>query len=153
MMCCQIQMELPSEARTVSLCRRTAQMLLADLAIADEQIADIAMVLSEATGNVVRHAYPHASQSYRVTLTVYSDRVWLRVADTGCGFAVAPRPAPEAGQLGGRGLWLIEQLADALTLSTLPGGGCVLEAAFFLALPPQLHGPMPTEPGGARCAG
>jgi anti-sigma regulatory factor (Ser/Thr protein kinase) len=142
MMHCQIQMELPSEAETVPLCRRTAQALLTDLAVDEERAADIAMVLSEAAGNVVRHAYSHSHHLYRVTLSFYSDRVRLEVADAGCGFVHTAARRPDAEQLGGRGLWLIEQLADATTVSTLPDGGCVLRAEFLLPHPLPRHPPI-----------
>jgi anti-sigma regulatory factor (Ser/Thr protein kinase) len=142
MMHCQIQIELPSEAQTVSLCRRTAQALLADLAIDEERAADITMVLSEAAGNVVRHAYPHPHHLYRVTLSFHSDRVRLEVADAGRGFVHSAARPPDAEQLGGRGLWLIEQLADAITVSTLPDGGCVLQAEFLLPHPLLRHPPI-----------
>jgi len=150
MMHCQIRMELPSEARTVPLCRRTAQALLADLAVDADRAADIATVLSEAAGNVVRHAYPQASHLYHITLGFYTDRVRLEVADEGCGFARDAVPAPDMERLSGRGLWLIEQLADALSISTLPDGGCVLIAEFRLASPLRVQAPLADDP--ERCA-
>jgi hypothetical protein len=37
--------------------------------------------------------------------------------------------------VGGRGIWLIEQLADAATITSTPLGGCRLEAEFSLPQP------------------
>jgi anti-sigma regulatory factor (Ser/Thr protein kinase) len=139
---CQIQMELPSEAGTVPLCHRTAQVLLQDLAVDEARAAEIAVAVSEATGNVVRHAGARSDQPYCVTLTFFTDRVRLVVADQGCGFTPVAASEPDLEPLGGRGLWLIEQFADAVAISTLPGGGCTLEAEFFLP-----H-PIPTPPEG-----
>jgi anti-sigma regulatory factor (Ser/Thr protein kinase) len=142
MICCRIQIELPSEAATVPLCRRTAQVVLQELAVDEVRAEEIAVALSEATGNVVRHAGTRSDQLYRVTLTCLPDRVRLVVADQGRGFIPAAASEPELEQLGGRGLWLIEQLADAVTISTLPGGGCTLEAEFLLPGPvPAASGP------------
>jgi anti-sigma regulatory factor (Ser/Thr protein kinase) len=144
-MFCQMRLELPSEPQTVPLCRRAAQVLLQDLAVDDARAEEIAVVVSEATGNVVRHAGTQPDQPYCVTLTFFADRVRLEVADQGCGFIPEAALAPEPEQLGGRGLWLIEQLADATTLSTLPGGGCVLEVEFLLRCPLSLPPAAPAE--------
>jgi anti-sigma regulatory factor (Ser/Thr protein kinase) len=146
MMHCRIHMELPSEAQTVLLCRQTATAMLEDLAVDKQRAADIAMVLSEAAGNVIRHAYPRAVHVYHVTLTFFTDRIRLAVADEGCGFVRNTVPEPDAEQPGGRGLWLIEQLADTLSVSRLPNGGCLLEAEFLLPHPLLRHPPIRDDP-------
>ncbi len=150
---CQLRMELPNEAPTVPLCCRTAQALLEDLAIDAARAADIALVLSEAAGSLVRHARTPLPHRYRVTLTVFTDRVRLEVADEGCGFDRAAGPAPDAPPLAGRALWLIEQRADLATVSTLPDGGCLLEAEFFLPHPLVLRPPISDDPERLSPAG
>jgi anti-sigma regulatory factor (Ser/Thr protein kinase) len=125
-----MRLELPDEAWTVPLCRHVVLAVLHDLAVDAERVADIELVLSETTGNVIRHAYDHPGHHYRVALEVFADRICFQVEDEGCGFDPAVVPAPALEEAGGRGLWLIEQLADTVTLRTLPGGGCRLDVEF-----------------------
>jgi anti-sigma regulatory factor (Ser/Thr protein kinase) len=134
----RISLELPSDPSTVSLCRRVLCSFLEDLSIDAARRDDIELAISEATGNVVRHAYDCPGHPYRVTLILHGDHVRLEVLDQGVGFNRADVPEPDTVELGGRGLWLIEQLADATTVRTLPGGGCCLEAEFRLLRPLSL---------------
>jgi len=131
----KVSLELPSDPCTVSLCRRVLRSLLLDLSIDRNRLDDIELAVSEAAGNVVRHAYRRPGHPYRVTLTLFTDRVRLEVTDRGIGFNRADVPEPDMEELGGRGLWLIEQIADVTTISSLPGGGCRLEAEFLLSHP------------------
>jgi serine/threonine-protein kinase RsbW len=137
----RISLELPSDPWTVSLCRRVLRSFLKDLAIEETRLDDIELAVSEATGNVVRHAYPRPDHPYRVILTFWGDRVCLEVSDQGIGFNRADVPEPGTEELGGRGLWLIEQIADVTAVSTLPGGGCRLEAEFHFPHPIPLSPP------------
>jgi anti-sigma regulatory factor (Ser/Thr protein kinase) len=72
-----------------------------------------------------------------VSVEVSPERVLLRVVDQGHGFTPELRPAPDAEQIAGRGLWLIQQLADEMRLRAAPGGGCDLEAEFRLPCRPR----------------
>jgi serine/threonine-protein kinase RsbW len=134
----RIILELPSDPRTVSLSRRVLRSLLEDLAVDESRRDDIELAVSEAAGNVVRHAYDHPAHPYRVRLDIFADQVRLVVVDQGVGFNRADVPEPDLEELGGRGLWLIERIADVTTLCTLPGGGCRLEAEFHLPQPVAL---------------
>jgi anti-sigma regulatory factor (Ser/Thr protein kinase) len=131
----RINLDLPDAAQSVPLCRRMLRFVLEELALPEARAADIELALSEATGNVVRHAYVEAGHTYRVTVEFFSHCVRLQVEDTGRGFNRDDVPLPTREQLGGRGLWLIEQLADAATVSALPDGGCCLVAEFALPHP------------------
>jgi serine/threonine-protein kinase RsbW len=131
----RINLDLPDAAQSVPLCRRMLRFVLEELALPEARAADIELAVSEATGNVVRHAYAEAGHSYRVTVEFFARCVRLQVEDAGRGFIRADVPPPTREQLGGRGLWLIEQLADAATVSVLPDGGCHLDAEFTLPHP------------------
>jgi serine/threonine-protein kinase RsbW len=131
----RLNMELPDEAQSVPLCRRTLRFMLNELAVPEARAADIELALSEATTNVVRHAYSEAGHNYRVIVEFCSACVRLVVTDTGRGFSRTDVPEPDLGVVGGRGIWLIEQLADAATITSTPLGGCRLEAEFSLPQP------------------
>ena len=127
----QIRLDLPDEAATVPLCRRVVRTLLTDLGMEVEQVADIELVVSEATANVIRHAGDHPGHRYQFSLAVEADRVRVTVVDQGRGFVRSLIAAPDLEREGGRGLWLMEQLADTITFAALPGGGCRLDAEFL----------------------
>ena len=128
----QLSLTLPAEARSVPLCRRALRLLLAELGIAGEPAAAIELVLSEAAGNVIRHAYEQPGESYRVEVEVSPAGVRLVVIDMGQGFDRTAIAAPSETAEDGRGLWLIEQLAAVATFQPAAGGGCHLEAHFPL---------------------
>jgi anti-sigma regulatory factor (Ser/Thr protein kinase) len=113
-------------------------LFLEELAVAKKRADDIELALSEATGNVVRHAFAHPGHQYQVTVEFFAHCVRLRVEDAGIGFLRAAVQDPDVEQIGGRGLWLIEQLADVVAVDALPGGGCRLQAEFTLPSPPTL---------------
>ena len=143
----RISLDLSDEAQSVPICRGTLRYLLQALAVEQERASDIELALSEATGNVVRHAYAEHGNRYLVGIEFYAQRVRLVIRDEGRGFNRAARSEPDLDSLGGRGLWIIERLANAVAISTLPGGGCCLEAEF--ALPTRIEfAPMPCEDDG-----
>jgi anti-sigma regulatory factor (Ser/Thr protein kinase) len=130
-----VELELPDEAESVPLCRHVVGRTLAILKVDEELAANIEMAVGEAAGNVARHAYQHPGHRYRVSLKFFADRIQLRVEDDGCGLVREAVPKPDLERSGGRGLWLMEQLATFLSISQRAGGGCVLEATFALAAP------------------
>jgi len=128
----QINLDLPNEAESVPLCRRIIRAVLAELSVDGDRGYEIEMVVSEATANVIRHAYDSPGQRYQVLVDIFTNRVVLQISDHGRGFRPAAVTDPEAGQAGGWGLWLIEQLASSATVRSLPDGGCLVEAEFVL---------------------
>jgi anti-sigma regulatory factor (Ser/Thr protein kinase) len=147
----RINLELPDAAQSVPLCRRMLRFFLDELSVPEARAADIELAISEATGNVVLHAYVEDGHYYRVTIEFFPHCVRLQVEDSGCGFVREDVPAPSSDQPGGRGLWLIEQLADSAAVTTLPNGGCHLAAEFALPHPLAFPAPPPiwiAEPPG-----
>jgi serine/threonine-protein kinase RsbW len=137
-----LTLDLPDQAPSVPLCRRTLRFVLAELGVADERLADIELAVSEATTNVVRHAYASPGHPYRMRVELYHHCARLVIEDDGRGFAPRGHPAavpdPNPDQSGGWGLWLIEQLADSVALTSVPGQGSRLVADFSLPQPPLL---------------
>lgn len=135
-----MMLTLPDQAVSVPLCRRIHRHLFGELGVEPERSAEIEVALSEATSNVICHAYAQSGHHYTVTVEFYPAFVQLVVEDNGQGFALPERSEPLLDGLGGRGLWLIEQLADEVSFTTVPGGGCRLEACFTLKSPVSLSG-------------
>jgi anti-sigma regulatory factor (Ser/Thr protein kinase) len=111
--------------------------------IAEAQVHDIGLAISEAVTNAVVHAYRRQAQpgSVYVAATVEDGWIELRVADEGIG--VAPRnDSPGLGL----GLPLINRLADQSDLRPLPDGdGTELWMRF------RLEGPAGKRRTGPRC--
>lgn len=143
----QISLDLPDEAQSVPLCRRAVRTVLQELSVEEARADEIELALSEAASNVIRHAYSTRGNRYRIVVICHEDRVCFQVMDEGRGFVRTAVPDPEDEQLGGWGVWLIEQLADIATIRTLPGGGCLLEAEFALNRPITIPPPLGPPPG------
>jgi serine/threonine-protein kinase RsbW len=130
-----MSLDLPDEAHTVPLCRKTIRAVLHELAVDPDRAFEIELVVSEAAANVIRHAYAHPGNRYLVCIEINADRVLLQVDDHGRGFTRAAVPDPDEERSGGRGIWLIEQLAEVSRFRTLSGGGCRMQAEFALQIP------------------
>jgi anti-sigma regulatory factor (Ser/Thr protein kinase) len=131
----RMSMDLPDEAQTVPLCRKTIRAVLQELDVDPDRAFEIELVVSEAAANVIRHAYAHPGNRYLVCIEIHMDRMLLQVEDHGRGFSHAAVPPPDEEQFGGRGIWLIEQLAEVAHFRTPSGGGCRMEAEFALRTP------------------
>jgi anti-sigma regulatory factor (Ser/Thr protein kinase) len=114
----------------VPVCRHLIRRLLGELAVEAERAGEIELAVSEAIGNVIQHARVPPGQLYHVRIDCFSDRLCFRVEDRGQGFVRAAVPQPDEERPGGRGVWLMEQLADHLTIRVAKEGGCRLEAEF-----------------------
>jgi anti-sigma regulatory factor (Ser/Thr protein kinase) len=84
----------------------------------DELAASIALAVSEAVGNVVRHAYPgQGSGRVEVEAQLEAEAIVVSVSDGGTGMTAAPgRPH------NGMGLPVIGRLADGVTVVSDEGG-------------------------------
>jgi len=74
---------------------------------------DARLLLSEVVNNSVRHAAAGPDETVELTLTRSQRRLRVTVADEGRGFDrdVARQP-PDAEREGGRGLFLLDSIAD-----------------------------------------
>jgi serine/threonine-protein kinase RsbW len=114
----ELHLTLPRDARYVGLLRHVADSLLRGLNVPAESVDDVAVALSEACGNVIRHA--DGTDEYGVRLSVDAHQCSIEVCDLGPGFAVEAM-AEDAASLDdiaaaedGRGLPLLQALMDDL---------------------------------------
>lgn len=114
----ELQLTLPRDAQYVGVLRRVADSLLRGLNVPDESVDDVAVALSEACGNVIRHA--EGTNEYGVQLSVDAHQCSIEVCDLGPGFD-AEAMAEDAASLDevaaaedGRGLPLLQALMDDL---------------------------------------
>ncbi len=86
--------------------------------VAARDLNSCELIFAELIGNCVRHAGGPLSISLEV-----SDRIRLHVIDEGPGFDYDPKLPIDIWAESGRGLFLISQLADGVTVRRLPGCG------------------------------
>jgi anti-sigma regulatory factor (Ser/Thr protein kinase) len=102
---------------------------------------DVALAVSEAVGNAVRHAYGDVPGRVEVSARLEPDWLEVVVRDWGTGW----RPSADPGL--GLGIPLMRMMAD-LSVAAGPDGGCMVSLRFPS---PQRRGTMtPAEPAGVR---
>ncbi len=136
-------LHLRREAATVPLARRMLLGAMETAGVDPEISYDLAIALSEACANAVEHGSSGRTDAYRVTACIDGDTCHIEVTDAGPGFPgvgaddpVMTRPAPPAVEEAGcraadaehgRGLYLIECLADHVRFANRPQhGGAVV---------------------------
>ncbi|MBA4862995.1 ATP-binding protein [Streptomyces sp. PSKA54] len=129
-------LHLRREAASVPLARRLLIGTMETAGVDPDISFDLSVALSEACANAVEHgggAAPGGSSgAYRVTAYLDGEKCRIEVADSGPGFPAGrtrptARPAPGDAERG-RGLCLIQELADDVQFGNKPGrdGGAVV---------------------------
>ncbi|MEH0420077.1 ATP-binding protein [Streptomyces sp. B21-083] len=141
-------LHLRREAASVPLARRLLLGTMETAGVDPDISYDLSVALSEACANAVEHGgdtgYGDSRGAYRVTAYLDGEKCRIEVTDSGPGFPAASagasgpalqeaprRPVPVAAvpydAENGRGLSLIEELADHVTIGNKPGrGGAVV---------------------------
>ena len=102
----------PAEPQTVSILRRAAVDFATAHGAPSEILDDIALAVSEAATNAVKHAHAGADGIVEMTAAIADDWVDIRVRDRGKGFGTQPSDG-----LGlGLGLSIIASVAVYLTI-------------------------------------
>jgi serine/threonine-protein kinase RsbW len=121
-----VALSLPRDVASVPVTRQVLDSCLERLGVMPETRADIALALSEACANVIRHAGP--GEEYEVIATTRDGRCVIEVVDNGrnggkalAGDKKAVMPEhgePESGTSEhGRGLKIIDAVTDELSLT------------------------------------
>ncbi len=114
---------VPAAAERLPELRRALGEWAERVGMNTEQIEVLALASYEALANAATHAYPDGKGALEVHATYLPERAQaqITVADSGCW-----RPEPtERGELGGRGLVLIRNLAEHAEVSTDAAGTAV----------------------------
>ncbi|MER7109158.1 ATP-binding protein [Streptomyces sp. NPDC000229] len=127
-------LHLRREAASVPLARRLLLGTMETAGVDPEISYDLSLALTEACANAVEHGgrteTGDVSAEYRVTAYLDGEKCRIEVADSGPGFPVGPAPAvrrPALEAEDGRGLRLIEELADHVHFGNRSGrGGAVV---------------------------
>ncbi len=119
-----LHLQVPAKAEYLSLIRLVIAAVAKDRGFSDESIADLKVAISEASSNVIRHAYGNdASRDeciIEISCCMKNDCLELQVIDHGCGMTVPPPPS------GGLGFGIIGSLMDKVDVETGRGGTTVV---------------------------
>jgi sigma-B regulation protein RsbU (phosphoserine phosphatase) len=120
---------LPNEPSRISEVRRFVAAFLADLRAPVEVSSEILLAVGEAAGNAYRHGKRSEGRSeIRVRCEYDRPDFEVVVADDGPGFdpsEVAARGTPDPLAQGGRGLFLMRELMDSVSVDTSGDGTTV----------------------------
>lgn len=118
-----LHLVVPARAEYLSLVRLVVAAVAKGAGFTDESVADIKVALSEASTNVVRHAYQDVGiEKEVIEITCYErpDSMVLEVIDHGCGMPLPPPPSE------GLGLGIMGSLMDNVDVETGEAGTTVL---------------------------
>ncbi|MFE7230218.1 ATP-binding protein [Streptomyces sp. NPDC002405] len=125
-------LHLRRDAASVPLARRLLLGTMETAGVDPDISYDLSVALSEACANAVEYGGDtESSGGYRVTAFLDGEKCRIEVADAGPGFPPAGRRRPIRAACAeaehGRGLYLIQELADHVHIRNRPGrGGAVV---------------------------
>lgn len=127
-------LKLPSDPRNVSLIEAFVEKIVQRYKIKPEKYGDILISLTEAVNNAIIHGNrKDRSKTVQIHLRKQNDRIAIRVSDEGRGFDFRSLPDPTSPdnllKIGGRGVFLMQQLADELKFDN---NGSTVEIQFKL---------------------
>ena len=121
-----MSVDLPHEEVTVPLVRQVLGQTLTSLGARSEERYDVQLALTEACSNVLRHTEA-GEADYQVLAAVDHERCVLQVCDRGEGFVLESLFTPvDDDAEGGRGLDIIRELMDGLSVSRNGPRGAVV---------------------------
>lgn len=138
----RISLDIPEDHRYIGIVRKTARTLMEHHRNAEQDIADLEVVVGELCANVTRHAKSEAGR-YRVEIEHHESHVVLLVMDQGRGFD--PKDVLPVGEVrsdgngelrhGGFGLHLVRALADRVEVQKSQPRGVTVRAEKKLTAP------------------
>jgi anti-sigma regulatory factor (Ser/Thr protein kinase) len=133
---------LPHATSSVAVARRHLSADLLSSGTLESVVDDATVIISELLSNALRHARPLDTGQIRVAWSRHGDSIEVAVSDGGA--ATEPRRSrPTLSSLGGRGLAIVETLAECWGVRHENGGGTTVWAILrvpHLAQPPSLSG-------------
>ena len=131
-----VHLRFPAKPDYLLLARLTLSGIARELPLGDEVLADLKLALTEACGNVVRHAYRDGDGDVSVLFTIDDRRILMTVRDYGDGIRapdaidVGPVDRPLEG---GMGMSIIRAIVDELAVEPgQDGQGTVVRMVKYL---------------------
>ncbi|HET7051687.1 MAG TPA: ATP-binding protein [Solirubrobacteraceae bacterium] len=117
----------PAVADSVPRAREALSTFARSAGATDDQLDSIRLAVSEATTNVVVHAYDDDSGRIQLDAGLAAGELWVQIADDGLGM----RPQIQSPGLG-FGLSLISQVCDKFEIAKRSSGGLEVRMRFAL---------------------
>lgn len=140
-----VTLSFPAKADYLLLARLALGGLARRLPVDADVLADLKLAVTEACGNVVRHAYVDGeSGPVGVALVVHPDRLEMIVEDAGAGIERPRADEWEVNQLpeGGMGLAIMRAVVDELDVTRgADGRGTVVHMTKYFAPIAQAESP------------
>ena len=138
-----VRLTFPAKADYLLLARLALAGLARTAAVGPELLADLKLAVTEACGNVVRHAYAAGEGTVEIEFVLAEDRLDMIVEDRGTGIELevdeltlgepVAADAVEAAD-GGMGIAIIRSIVDDLDIHGGPDGrGTVIRMTKYLA--------------------
>lgn len=105
----------------VTAIRHGVRARLVEAGFGGDRLQAFVLAINEIITNVVLHAGGRG----RIVLATSGQSVWCTITDSGPGIPAhhqRPPEAPDAFDVGGRGIWLAYRLCDEVTMATGPIG-------------------------------
>lgn len=132
-----IRLSVPATTDSLAIARQVVAGVGEALELSELEIADLKLIISEACGNAVRHAYRDEAtegETIEIELATAEQAIVVAVRDRGIGFV----PAVENGGSLGLGIPLMASLAQSLELRAREGGGVELRVELAIGERPQI---------------
>ncbi|MGH2729872.1 MAG: ATP-binding SpoIIE family protein phosphatase [Actinomycetota bacterium] len=137
------ELVLPNEPARIGEVRAFVGAFLADLRTPIDVSSEVLMAVNEAAANAARHGRREEGRSeVRVRCALAGPNVIVTVADDGPGFdptSVDSHRLPDRFASGGRGLFLMRELMDAVDFDTSPKGTTVTLIRWVFGAPVAPH--------------
>ncbi len=132
-----VTLSFPAKADYLLLARLALGGLARRLPVDADALADLKLAVTEACGNVVRHAYAEGvGGPVAVALLVHADRLEMIVEDQGAGMEPPRADEWEVNQLpeGGMGMAIMRAVVDELDVTAgADGRGTVVRMTKYFA--------------------
>lgn len=126
-----LHLDVPARAEYLSLVRLVVAGVAGTLGFSSDGVADIKVALSEASSNVIRHAYGDdvPQDERRIEINCYDEKgsLLLEIIDCGHGMTIPPPPSE------GLGFGIMGSLMDKVDVETDGSGTSVLMSKTVLA--------------------
>jgi serine/threonine-protein kinase RsbW len=113
-----VRLSFPAKPDYLLLARLALSGLARGAPVDEELLADLKLAVTEACGNVVRHAYPESDGEVYVSYVVAEDSIVMIVEDQGAGVASDEPELSPAPHEGGMGMSIIGAIVDDLEVHT-----------------------------------
>jgi serine/threonine-protein kinase RsbW len=114
-----VTLVMPARSEYLILARLALAGIAREVPMSESVLADLKLAVTEACGNVVRHAYPSDAGVVHVRYEVVDDRIEIEVEDRGGGVPETSRVERHEGDElveSGMGLAIIRAIVDHLEI-------------------------------------